>query len=460
MEHTSDTEKKLEEHLSNMQPSPSPRFYRRMARAAWTPATFVRQRTLAAAGLALALALALLIFTPQGRAWAQQALHFFTRSPGDTMPAPTMPTMRWVNQTPGSPAPTLTAVEPSLPAFYADCGDIRHPGCTFAQIREKVKFTIKQLGMVPKGLFFTGATGGTDGIELSYDSVDHSGFIYIREAPWTNSPKQTTWQVGASAVIETVQIGALSGEYVRGTFMMKAGDSVAVWDGDADEQTMHWVDGGVFYVMQTGGSVFPLDRQALVALAESLTTGPLAAALTPLPPTPTSDMFDIRSMYPLTLAHAEGQAGFNVLTPTKLPEVLSFIGAKFDAQSKLVRLFYLLDQALWGPNENGLTLSEQLAPNPADCALCGFKVGDINDVWADDTGSIVGAIQAVQIGGAPGQYVEGNWEGKNDQGIWAWTPDPQIKRLRWQANGMAFELSYLGTEINQTDLIAIAESLK
>ena len=82
-------------------------------------------------------------------------------------------------------------------------------------------------------------------------------------------------------------------------------------------------------------------------------------------------------------------------------------------------------------------------------------------MMADNTYSIVGGgIQTVQINAVPGQYVEGVWAGKNNDGTWAWEPVPSIKRLRWQMNGMAYEMSYLGDDITQADLIAIAESMK
>ncbi len=40
--------------------------------------------------------------------------------------------------------------------------------------------------------------------------------------------------------------------------------------------------------------------------------------------------------------------------------------------------------------------------------------------------------------------------------------DPYLQTLRWQANGMAFELLYMGPpdSVTRADLIAIAESLK
>ncbi len=64
-------------------------------------------------------------------------------------------------------------------------------------------------------------------------------------------------------------------------------------------------------------------------------------------------------------------------------------------------------------------------------------------------------MQTVKIGDVTGQYVEGMWENG-----WEWVPDPYIKRMRWQANGRAYEFYYTGMEITKEDLIVMAESMK
>jgi hypothetical protein len=262
-----------------------------------------------------------------------------------------------------------------------------------------------------------------------------------------------------------VQIGSVKGEYVKGSFMLIDGKTSAKWNPNVAIQTLHWVDQGVFFEMQVVGATAQISRDEFVALAETLTTKPVAAASTPMPPTATPDpqASDMSSHYPLTVAQAEEQAGFDVLEPTKLPEFLSWIGARYEAEHKTVNLFYHLNLSLSivPPNDNGLFLSEQLAPDPANGTPWGFRLGDSNAMMADNTYSIVGGgIQTVQINAVPGQYVEGVWAGKNNDGTWAWEPVPSIKRLRWQMNGMAYEMSYLGDDITQADLIAIAESMK
>jgi hypothetical protein len=69
-------------------------------------------------------------------------------------------------------------------------------------------------------------------------------------------------------------------------------------------------------------------------------------------------------------------------------------------------------------------------------------------------------IDHVQIGNIAGEYVEGMWEDRTGDNSMKWYAEPLVKILRWQANGMAFELTYLGNDFEKVDLIAIAENLK
>jgi hypothetical protein len=132
-----------------------------------------------------------------------------------------------------------------------------------------------------------------------------------------------------------------------------------------------------------------------------------------------------------------------------------------------VRIFYL-EPTPPLPRTFGLRLSEQVISNGADCELCGIVVGNHQESLTAKNGLVVGTntmIETVQIGDFTGQYVEGMW---GEMSSWNWLPYPEIMTLRWQANGMAFELYYSGFTINsvnsgvpisKADLIAIAESV-
>ncbi len=68
-------------------------------------------------------------------------------------------------------------------------------------------------------------------------------------------------------------------------------------------------------------------------------------------------------------------------------------------------------------------------------------------------------LEIVQIGAVTGKYVEGGWH-HPDGCCYAWDSEPYFKTLRWWVNGQAFELSYMGMDIEKEDMIKIAESIK
>lgn len=142
-----------------------------------------------------------------------------------------------------------------------------------------------------------------------------------------------------------------------------------------------------------------------------------------------------------SINEVEKQAGFDVLEPTYIPEILSFSGASIETEHHIVRIFYLYDKT------NGLVLREESYERTEDCVLCG-KVG------------ASASVKTVQIGNATGEYVEGVWKLTDNGQIW--DPDPYLKTLRWQVNAMAFELQYMGPAdtLTQADMVAIAKSLK
>lgn len=142
-----------------------------------------------------------------------------------------------------------------------------------------------------------------------------------------------------------------------------------------------------------------------------------------------------------TVQEVEKRAGFEVLEPAYLPNIISFTGASFDPEHHIARIFY----RYW--DTNGLVLREEPYQTNDNCELCG----------------VVGAsaaVETVQIGNVTGEYAEGVWSLTENGPVW--DPNPYLKTLRWQANGMAFELLYMGppSSVTKEEMIAIAKSLK
>ena len=95
-------------------------------------------------------------------------------------------------------------------------------------------------------------------------------------------------------------------------------------------ETLRWVDDGISYTMEYSYPPAPLGKEGMAALAESMTTEPVAK----LPmPVPTEDpyVWNPSDTYNLSVSEAEQQAGFKLLLPAKLPETLSLVGASYDA---------------------------------------------------------------------------------------------------------------------------------
>jgi hypothetical protein len=420
------------------------------------------QRT-AFAILILTVLLTIVFITPQGRAFAQSILQFFVRTESDTLPVPTEPA-NWVEMTPGVVHPTRTALPP-MAVFAADCGDFSTTGptCSVQQIREKVDFEVKELGNIPEGMYFIGATGGPDTVFLKYEFENHSGGLTIFEEHWSGRPAAGTSEVGASAIVEKVQIGGLAGEYFRGSFVMQAGESVTTWDPDFNAETLRWVDGDTSYTLQYDFTIQePIGKEGLVALAESMTTESVTKL--PMPPTATPETteWNLGDTFNLTIAQAEELAGFKLLMPHHLPEYLSLIGARYDSETTVVIVYFRLIANWNEPYDNGITLSQQIVSNPNDCAICDIVIGNSSELGQVHGPKIVGAnsnLETVQIGDITGKYVEGVWTGTDCCG-WIWDSDEYVKTLRWQINDMAFELSDVGSGLSKADLIAIAESLK
>jgi hypothetical protein len=200
-------ENKMEELLARIQPVPSEAFRQQMTQASWrgdrrrqggSIIGSVRTK-LALAGMLLLLAAAA-IFTPPGRALAQSVLQFFTRAESDTF---------YVE-------PSDLTVEETTP-FLVECGSWIAPTCSMQQIRSKVDFEIKELGVLPEGMYFGGATGGSDNVGFAYLYEDRlAGQLSVSVEP-KGRPSPYPWLVASSAVVEQVQIGDLPGEYYTGT---------------------------------------------------------------------------------------------------------------------------------------------------------------------------------------------------------------------------------------------------
>ena len=409
---------------------------------------------------------------PQGRTLAQQIIHFFTQNDTNVMPGPTSTPVKWIEQTPGVAIPTATPVAPqatstsSSSATECEPINLERARCSIDKIREMADFKVYAFADLPEGMYFTGATGGSDWVDLSYQSpltYTDAGWVYgyltLSERPFTNDPNQTTWQVGADAVIQSVQVGEVTGEYTVGHYDGTNGPPVWV---STDDQWIRWVDQGILFTLDMMGTLPDLSRDELAALAATLTDGPVGTNGIPVVETevPSSDAVDFHEIYPLTLAEAEEKAGFTLMTPDRLPETLSFVGADYDGETKVVKIFYHYSFPDMPEGTDGLVVSEQLKPAGNDCELCGFIPGEFTQSVSSKVVGMDAIIETIQIGNNTAQYLEGVGWVASDQSGWHWESDPYRKRVRFQSDKIAFEVWAESYNLTREDVINIAESLQ
>ncbi len=347
-------------------------------------------------------ALAMIAFiTPQGRAFAQEILQLFSRAESNSFPLSP-------SQIPDDDSDTsVPTAEP--PAALV----------SVQQAELQAGFDAAELPSVPAGFEYLGTRVYENAIHLEYEAQGGGGNLIVTQS--RDGFIQSDWDQVPAEAIFLVKIRETDGEFAQGTFVVPAGATSATWNSDAPILRLRWVKDGIWFEMAKFGDVEHieyLDQEGMIALAESLTTDP----------------------FPLEVQVVESQAGFDVLEPTNLSEGMTFLGAAYDPTLKMTSLSFGYSDV-----ERIILIKQQPVNSLETCDLCG----------------VVGAsasVQPVQIQGVHGEYAEGVWV-LTEKGAF-WRDDPLLKTIRWQKDGMAFELVYMGLEISKDNLVAIAENMK
>jgi hypothetical protein len=392
--------------------------------------------------IALILACGLFLLTPQGQAWAQSLLRFFSRQASDAYPtqivtpAPTR-ALTLVEQASKTAGPAATPTPPS-------CDSIETAHCAIEQAQPKISFTILQLSKLPAGMALRGAVTLGQGVTLVY-GCPTGCMLLLAEEPADQSAAANP--VGASAQVKSVQLhtaqGQVTGEYVQGIYSGIAGNPAVNWDANAPAHWLRWEAGGVRYSLEwlltpAENEKQKPDQEQLAALAESLADqAPSALNPNSLP----------------SAAEAALLAGFGVRTPGFTPQGYDAPYYSYDAASGFVCLNYPVDGAKDHPRmfvrESAGKLTE-LQPR------------------ADPSGKLTSIqYQPVQIGGAdPGsaRFTRSRFtppanacNGQNDFAV-----TNQV--LQWTAKGVSYEIYSIydtlsSLSVSQLELRRMAESL-
>lgn len=223
--------------------------------------TLKRPRRIAFVTVTVVFLLTLAFITPQGRAFAQDVLQFFTRTESDTY---------------YSEPSDLTFEDTTQ--FHKECGISLNSGarCSVEQIRGMVDFEVKELGTLPDGMRFIGSTGGPDHVELKYEYINRKdGSLHIGVEAVGRPSAIGTGITAKSANVQQVQIGDLPGEYFTGILFQDDQGNVT-WLPDDPMVTIRWEDKGSTYTMFYYSTKYPLTIEELVRLAESMTLEPVA----------------------------------------------------------------------------------------------------------------------------------------------------------------------------------------
>ncbi len=272
-----------------------------------------------------------LIATPQGRAWAQNALRFFTRASDEARPAPALqPTLGAVptNYPAALPATATPRASAGLP-FQETCGSTFYPHCSAAEIREVVDFPVMEVAALPEDWEFSGATGGPELVQLHYQGM--AGGLILFQGP-DRYADQIDMPIGSEAVIEPVAIGSVTGEYVQGMWVDPGQNTGSVvWDARIPQRTLRWEEGGIRYTLQfmpaKTDEGIELDKAMLVDIAAHV----IGEAVAVPAPSPAPDT---------ALDQVASQASFTIHEPGWLPERYAFAKAIYAPDRNAVCLSY------------------------------------------------------------------------------------------------------------------------
>ena len=217
----------------------------------------LRISRVAFASLVIIALLTAVLLTPQGRAFAQNIIQFFTRAESDTF----------------SLRPSQIAVEEPDPA--APTAEPPAPLTSLAEAEVQAGFNAAELPFVPDGFNHLGARLYGNAISIEYETPGKGGHLNIKQSQ--EGFVQSEWDRVPEDASVPVKIGELDGEFVQGTFVVFAGDTSATWNPEAPILRLRWMQDGIWFEMTKFGDVEAiayLDQAGIIALAESLVYGP------------------------------------------------------------------------------------------------------------------------------------------------------------------------------------------
>jgi hypothetical protein len=429
-------ENRMEELLEKIQPVPSENFRQKMKQAVWQTKNLeaeIKRSNNHRARFALAFTMLLLVagllLSPQGRAWAQELFHFFSRINAQAVEIPESQS-KWLVESanisydlPLVPLfiPTVSPEMAALPGC-ATPEEAQSYRCRVALAESQLGFDLKELPATPENwkfdfLYFDAASKQAMISYIVDQNSPASGSFLLTQVvgDFPTEFANTPWEVVPADKVEPVKVAGHDGEYVKGSFGTPADKSLA-WS-DSYIHRLAWSDGARWYGMTLyPGPTSPdlMSRDQLVDLAERLVDSPQEEL----------EALDADALY--SVSDVEQFSGVDLKVPTLLPLDIDFEYARYYAYNDEVRLFYGINNELviyiW--KNKSLDFDSRATSTP-------YEIVEINGEPAF-LGSVGGTANGHMF-------------------------------LSWDQDGMLYQIYYaqdLGRTLEKEELIAIAESMQ
>jgi hypothetical protein len=357
------------------------------------------RRVLRVAFATILFAVLVLFITPQGRAWAQTLLRFFERAESNTLPL----------STPQSPEPIW--------------------GLSVAKAEELAGFKVRVPACVPPGyglktVIFNPQNGAV--IQLYEFSPRQAGesFALIQ------SPTRPNDLIGSNATVETLDIGGTAVEYVSGMWFSGVGSDTEQWISGQPVHTFIWQEADFYFTLQ-----FLVDETFSPAyLSQQDMTTEIEAVMG----LRTSWPDKVNLNYLTSYDAVEKAAGFDILTPSVLPEGFIFNYGVYEPENQRAVLIYRSEDGL---SDDSLVIFEIAGATPA-VSWDGFPAG---------------SVEAVSIGVTTGTFIRGAIVDS------VYDPDFGLSII-WQIDGLYVQVRFTGggspVQLEEDAMLAIARSMR
>jgi hypothetical protein len=405
-----------------------------------------KPRYVSRVALATVIAIALLTFaftTPQGRAWAQELVRFFTRINSTTVQLSDQQLKQLNEINKPYDLPLVPVFIPTVSPKMAAISGCETPQksqsyrCQVALAESQLGFDLKELPKKSDSWEFKSLYVNTDlhvavtSYELDFrdfGTISYNGHAYtshstlvftqgVGELSKSNWFGNSPWEVVPTEEVEPISIGTYKGEYVKGDFSLKPGDSVLVWSEADRRQRLAWNEGERWYLIDFSPNLNianTMGKDQLIRLAESLVYSPIEK----------TELLNPDRL--LSVSDAKKVSGLDLKAPTLLPMDIDFSYARYLPDEQQAQLIY-------GVNEE-LTIHE-------------WKGGPVD--YKKPLGAYEFTCKMANMNGDESFYCSRE------------NPNPR-SFLWWHKNGLNYQMyfdSLTGERIDREQMLLIAESM-